>query len=1275
MSRVRVNYKSDVPPIGVTFMLGDHEVPVPTTDFVVRFFVEGSPGPSFECIHKGEEYINCEVTSEDTLTCYINNHEFGCGRLCCEFIDLSRNVKYADGVQKTVTPTKLDVVLVDGAGDDLVEITESIAIDIETIIGEIREAMEALDGYANIIAALQAAVATIPNVIDDLETGGHTDALSAEQGKILKEIIDNIGRISIEGITGFTPISSLNELPENPTTEQKRQAYLFENALYVYVGAGGDTLDGKYQSVELVSLDWGDKSYNASEFSGLGRRWLKKNMVEGVNVLTAAMIGTANTEYFIQYDYEIEEVQTDPTDPDSKVRIINLPANSTLVFMGGSIKNGILVGNNTRIVAKKGVCIFDGITIQGTWDVTEAYSSWFKMHKMGYKIVDNSVTENAVTKYHGSDNVYHEFGTLTAKSDVYFVKSTLSSGAVKVDSVFVPFLTLEFYRGSDNEQHALSTLTSVSNVNFVKSTLGEGSNVVESSVFATATTGIFYKGTDKKYYTIDEVTLIDGVYYVTSTLVDGEVGPNSVATTAVTMYLASDEKYYEASSLQSVDSTYFVTSTLNSGAVKVDSVFAVGVYKGNNNEYYSLGRLVQVASTNFVASTLDSGSVTYGSVFTVSEVYATFRVEGYDADSSIDYVAAAQTVTGTFDASGYEQYDDADALQSLFDLRAKKAIVEDGIYMVRPDKYSYRISSSKTGYVSLYYDAHKNSELVIDGWIKLQPNGYTNTKILDVISCDGLRITGKGGIQGDMPEHKNNNQEYGFVLSVSNTRNLTVDGLTFAYAWGDNIYSHWWQNGRVVNDNSLQKFHTYKNVSVIYGRRTGYGCELADNVVFDSCYFYGNGRVRGTATNSAVDIEPFNYADTPQRYVMNYEFKNNVFKNSANGIRLERCVNCSVHDNYFDYGWSGVYVVSHGDVSYDITSPTDRGWLKSYMKIYNNHIKRCSRGITLGYSTMPCENVEVYGNTLVSCSNTFITPNNIIRNCKIYNNTTYGCGQWELYAMESCDIYNNHCYACVMPEATVTWGANVLLSFRNVDGCKGTSFHNNHFSLDYGESIYGLGQYGKEELYHGMPVGNRYVFCATPNGTNDSTKIHFYDNELSDDFIVYWGNAYNFQNNAFFRGGICSLRNEHSEVFLENDIFRSVTYGDEGIVTAGGIISCSWLNDARDFEPYMEVAYGEIIKLDTRFAICDKAGTCGATLELGQGECGTARFLTANPYIPDTNSANRIKIAFKTRGVCTSETRPDSFLYAGRRMWETDTNKEIVYDGSDWVYNDIYTEE
>lgn len=55
---------------------------------------------------------------------------------------------------------------------------------------------------------------------------------------------------------------------------------------------------------------------------------------------------------------------------------VKAPSNSILMFCGGSLKNGRIEGNNTKIIAAK-TAIFDNITIGGTWNVPEITSAWF----------------------------------------------------------------------------------------------------------------------------------------------------------------------------------------------------------------------------------------------------------------------------------------------------------------------------------------------------------------------------------------------------------------------------------------------------------------------------------------------------------------------------------------------------------------------------------------------------------------------------------------------------------------------------------------------------------------------------------------------------------------------------------------------------------------------------------------------------------------------------------------------------------------------------------
>lgn len=80
-------------------------------------------------------------------------------------------------------------------------------------------------------------------------------------------------------------------------------------------------------------LKFKDKPYSAATFSGLGRVYLRKNIVGNKNVLTQDMINQPNTIYHIQYDYDLNGAT------------IIIPDNCMLQFDGGTIKNGNLAGN------------------------------------------------------------------------------------------------------------------------------------------------------------------------------------------------------------------------------------------------------------------------------------------------------------------------------------------------------------------------------------------------------------------------------------------------------------------------------------------------------------------------------------------------------------------------------------------------------------------------------------------------------------------------------------------------------------------------------------------------------------------------------------------------------------------------------------------------------------------------------------------------------------------------------------------------------------------
>ena len=97
-------------------------------------------------------------------------------------------------------------------------------------------------------------------VVNNLTAGGEADALSAEQGKVLKGLIDNIGTGSIAAFAQYAVFESVSALP---ATGVSTTGYIVDNHIYAYVGTGGDTRDGKYQ--DLGALEAAGVSVTTAE--------------------------------------------------------------------------------------------------------------------------------------------------------------------------------------------------------------------------------------------------------------------------------------------------------------------------------------------------------------------------------------------------------------------------------------------------------------------------------------------------------------------------------------------------------------------------------------------------------------------------------------------------------------------------------------------------------------------------------------------------------------------------------------------------------------------------------------------------------------------------------------------------------------------------------------------------------------------------------------------------------------------------------------------------
>lgn len=119
-------------------------------------------------------------------------------------------------------------------------------------------------------------------------------------------------------------------------------------------------------------LKFKDKEYNPAQFSGLGKLYLRKNIVDGKNILTQTMMQATNTIYIIQYDYDLQGTE------------IAIPENSILDFQGGSLNNGIIDFNNSIIKNELNKAIFSDL--KKIKNIHTVNVNWFKHN-------DNNITE------------------------------------------------------------------------------------------------------------------------------------------------------------------------------------------------------------------------------------------------------------------------------------------------------------------------------------------------------------------------------------------------------------------------------------------------------------------------------------------------------------------------------------------------------------------------------------------------------------------------------------------------------------------------------------------------------------------------------------------------------------------------------------------------------------------------------------------------------------------------------------------------------------------
>lgn len=161
------------------------------------------------------------------------------------------------------------------------------------------------------------------------------------------------------------------------------------------------------------------KFKNRSTSHGMGK------VIVRMGKTFAEQLTQSNTIYEIRYDFNLGN------------DIVEIPNDSVLEFVGGYLSNGTIIGSNTQIVANRDI-IFDGITIEGTWNVPDITSVWFGDATQNNKLKNVFALQNE----HILNNIVIEKGNYSVsvseeKETVFDLKSNLNltiNGTITLES-------------------------------------------------------------------------------------------------------------------------------------------------------------------------------------------------------------------------------------------------------------------------------------------------------------------------------------------------------------------------------------------------------------------------------------------------------------------------------------------------------------------------------------------------------------------------------------------------------------------------------------------------------------------------------------------------------------------------------------------------------------------------------------------------------------------------------------------------------------------------
>lgn len=218
------------------------------------------------------------------------------------------------------------------------------------------------------------------------------------------------------------------------------------------------------RDIERNEIKFKDKQYSEIHWSGLGRKYLRKNMktqclpgdYSKVNILRQEDFDQENTIYIIQYDYCLQG------------ETITVPEGCVLWFQGGRLKNGTL---DTNGAALWGIDSTDDCVLQDNPAIIEVSNS----HRgelltfyepSGFKLVG----ENKNFYIENDTNLYQKI------DDTYF-KSIYRQSPENIYDTVTPVQQLKWYNGTE-----WIPLLDERDYNNIRKEIGEFYNLIRNDV-------------------------------------------------------------------------------------------------------------------------------------------------------------------------------------------------------------------------------------------------------------------------------------------------------------------------------------------------------------------------------------------------------------------------------------------------------------------------------------------------------------------------------------------------------------------------------------------------------------------------------------------------------------------------------------------------------------------------------------------------------------------------------------------------------------------------